>query len=97
MSGFKKFREEQNALRAHEQLLDKSKKKIITTMIGALADLESMLAYELGANPELHEKLRSSILDRGNNQIRNLEIDFGAYEIQLKKYVFMLPVTPKDK
>jgi len=96
MSGFKKFREDQNAIKANEQLFEKAKKKIITTMIGALADVESMLAYELGKDSELHEKLRSSILDRGNNQIRNLEVDFAAYEINLKKYVFMLPVQPKD-
>lgn len=95
--GFKKFREEQGSIRANEQLLDKAKKKIVTTMIGALADVELIMGDFLGSNPEVHEKLRSSILDRGNNQIRNLEIDFGGYEVNLKKYVFVLPVTPRNK
>lgn len=97
MSSFKKFREEQGSIRAKEKLLDQAKKKVTTTMIGALSDIESVLKEYLDMHPEIHDQLRSSILDRGNNQIRNLEIDFGGYDVTLKKFTFILPVKQKDQ
>ena len=95
MSGFKQFKEQQDSLRAKEKLLEQAKKKITTTMIGALSDLESLAADYLAAHPEIHEQLRSNILDRGNNQLRNLEIDFSYFDITIKKHTFILPVTQK--
>lgn len=95
MKNFKDIRNEQSSLRAKEKLLEQAKKKITTTMIGALSDLESILGDYLGSHPEVHDQLRSSILDRGNNQMRNLEIDFAGYEITLKKFTFVLPVVQK--
>lgn len=96
MSKFKQFRDEQSAIRAKEKLFELAKKKITTTMIGALSDLEAVAREYLELHPEIHEQLRSSILDRGNNQIRNLEIDFGGYDVTLKKYTFTLPVKARD-
>ena len=44
---------------------------------------------------EIFEDLRSEILDRGNNQIRNLESEFANYEIIWKKYSMKLPFVDK--
>jgi hypothetical protein len=50
-------------------------------MIGAISDIESLFPDAVRDNPELFQELRSSILDRGNNQIRNLENDLHDYNI----------------
>ena len=42
---------------------------------------------------ELYEKMRSEILDRGNNQARNLEAELAQYEVKWLKYNIKLPVT----
>ena len=60
------------------------KKKIETTMIGALASIEKYLGELWGHDlpdptpeqtqlKEVYEELRSEILDKGNTQIRNHE------------------------
>jgi len=43
---------------------------------------------------ELFEEVRSEILDRGNNQARNLEAEFANYEINWLRYQITLPVKP---
>lgn len=91
---------------SRERLLKATKKKIQTTMIGALHSIEQHfgflwnvesenLSMEQIQLKEIFEDLRSEILDRGNNQIRNLENEFTHYDIIWKKYSLKLPFTDK--
>ena len=87
-----------------DRLLKISKKKIQTTMIGALSTIEKHFGFLWGhesgqeLTPEqehvkqLFDEVRSEILDRGNNQARNLEAEFNHYEINWLRYQITLPV-----
>ncbi len=69
-------------------------------MIGAISDIESLFPDAVKDNPELFQELRSSILDRGNNQIRNLENDLYDYDINQKNSnlnTIYLPVKRKGQ
>ena len=92
-----------------ERLLKISKKKIQTTMIGALSTVEKYFGFLWGHESpdaltpeqehmkEVYEQVRSEILDRGNNQGRNLETEFMNYDISYLKYQITLPVKPLNK
>jgi hypothetical protein len=43
---------------------------------------------------EQFDEVRAEILDRGNNQIRNLEAEFTNYDINWLRYRMTLPVKP---
>ena len=87
-----------------DRLLKIGKKKIQTTMIGALSTIEKHLGFLWGyesSEPltpeqehlkELYEEVRSEILDRDNNQARNLEAEFANYDINWLRYQITLPV-----
>ena len=87
-----------------ERLLKISKKKIQTTMIGALSTVEKHFGFLWGhesSEPlspeqehlkEIYNEVRSEILDRGNNPARNLETEFAAYDINWLRYKITLPV-----
>ena len=90
-----------------ERLLKISQKKIQTTMIGALSTIEKYFGFLWGhetldgeLTPEQShmkqqfEEVRAEILDRGNNQIRNLEAEFVSYDINWLRYQMKLPVKP---
>jgi len=95
----KEFRDQRKKDASKEKLLKIAKKRIQTTMIGALFSIEETFGY-LWENDammkEVFEELRSEILDRGNNQIRALESDFSTYEIVWKKYSYQLPFKEKE-
>lgn len=92
-----------------DRLLKISKKKVQTTMIGALSTIEKHLGFLWGyessepLTPEqehlkqLYEEVRSEILDRGNNQSRNLEAEFANYDINWLRYQITLPVKNINK
>ena len=92
-----------------DRLLKISKKKVPTTMIGALSTIEKHLGFLWGyessepLTPEqehlkqLYEEVRSEILDRGNNQSRNLEAEFANYDINWLRYQITLPVKNINK
>lgn len=95
----KQSREQREKDVSKDRLLKSTKKRIQTTMIGALHSIEESLGFlwENDENmKEIFEELRSEILDRGNNQIRNLESDFSTYEIVWKKYSYQLPFKGKE-
>jgi len=89
-----------------DRLLKISKKKVQTTMIGALSTIERVFGFLWGHDEksdltpeqehmkELFEEVRSEILDRGNNQARNLEVEFANYEINWLRYHISLRVNP---
>ena len=93
-----------------DRLYQISKKKIQTTMIGALSSLEANFGFLWGigepddeitpeqlALKEIFEQVRSEILDRGNTQIRNLEAEISNYDINWKRYTINLPVVEKGE
>ena len=95
---------------SRDKLFKTAKKKIQTTMIGALSTIEETFGFlwgmglpeeEIGEQhrkvQELYEEARAKILDRGNTQIRNLELEFVNYDIQRKKYNISLPVAKKEE
>ena len=92
-----------------DRLLKISKKKIQTTMIGALSTVEKHFGFLWGHESpdaltpeqehmkELYDLVRSEILDRGNNQGRNLETEFMNYDINWLRYQITLPLKPLNK
>ena len=103
---YKRSREDRFKEVSRDALFKASKKKIQTTMIGALSTIEEYFGFLWGLDsdeekltPEqkhvrsIFEDIRAKILDRGNTQIRNLESEFVNYEISKKKYFINLPVA----
>ena len=92
-----------------DRLLKISKKKIQTTMIGALSTIEKhfgfLWGYEESDNltdeqkhmRDIFEEARSEILDKGNSQMRNLEAEFAQYDVKWLRYSMTLPVKTVDK
>tara|TARA_R110000824_G_scaffold13163_2_gene57254 strand:+ start:2473 stop:2853 length:381 start_codon:yes stop_codon:yes gene_type:complete len=108
---YKRSREDRYKEVSRDSLFKASKKKIQTTMIGALSTVEEHFGFLWGLDlddenltPEqkhvksIFEDVRAKILDRGNTQIRNLESEFVNYEISKKKYFINLPMAkPKGE
>lgn len=102
----KAARESRNKEVSRDKLFKTAKKKLQTTMIGALSTIEENFGFLWGLSipegerseeqrkiQELYEDARAKILDRGNTQIRNLESEFINYDITRKKYLINLPVS----
>ncbi len=98
------IREERRKEVSKDSLFKSCKKKIQTTMIGALDTIEkqfgflwafdnqSELTEEQKQLKEIYDEARAAILDKGNTQIRNLESEFAGYDITKKRYQISLPV-----
>ena len=96
-------------LSSRNRLFEICKKKITTTMIGALDTIEKKfgqywtpkdgqkMTNEQLAIKALYEEIRREILDRGNHQIRNLETELSQYDVEWKRYTLQLPVIKFDK
>ena len=94
---------------SNDRLLKICSTKVKTTMIGALDSIEKKLGKFWEVEPgekmtneqmylkKIYEEIRQEILDKGNNQIRNLESEFEQYDIEWKRYVLKLPVIQKPK
>lgn len=78
-------------------------KKITTTMIGSISDIEEFFGVlwdgqdskEKVKMRQLFEKLREKILDRGNNQIRSIKKVLDNYEIKPKTWTIVMPVKER--
>lgn len=104
----KNIREERRKEVSKDTLFKSCKKKIQTTMIGALDSVEKSFGFLWGFEDntdmspeqkhlkEIYEEARAKILDKGNTQIRNLEAEFASYEINKKRYQINLPVAGKN-
>jgi hypothetical protein len=68
------------------QLYSLLRKRIMTTMIGALASLEE---YKDIFEGDEYDELRKDILDKGHFQIREMEKDFYEFDIRYKPVYFM--------
>jgi hypothetical protein len=102
---YKKIREDQYKVDSKERLSKILKKKIQTTMIGALSSVEEHFAF-LWENcatedqkkfKELYDQVRSEILDKGNHQARNIDAELAQYEVNWLKYHLQIPVVPQQE
>jgi transcription termination factor Rho len=108
-SDYKKVRESKYKLDSKDRLSKIIKKKIQTTMIGALSSIEDNFGFlwdskdgeltkEQKAMKVLYEKVRSEILDRGNTQARNVDAELAQYDIEWLRYSMKIPVvSPNNK
>ncbi len=105
---YKTNKEDKYKESSKEKLYKIAKKKIETTMIGALSTVEKHLGFLWGhdsqedLSPEeqhiksIYDMIRSEILDKGNSQIRNLESEMSHYEIKWLRYHMNLPLMSMD-
>lgn len=104
-SDYKKAREIKLKAESKDRLSKILKKKIQTTMIGALSTIEENFGFlwnstgveltkEQAAMKELYNKVRSEILDKGNNQARNIDAELSQYEVEWLRYSVKMPVIP---
>lgn len=97
---YKKIREKKYKVESKDRLSKILKKKIQTTMIGALSSIEENLAFLWeNENPKftkedmknIYNKIRSEILDKGNNQARNVDAELSQYEVEWLRYSVKIP------
>lgn len=107
---YKKIRESKYKSDSKDRLSKILKKKIQTTMIGALSTIEENFGF-LWTNVDgkpltqdqetmkaMYNKVRSEILDRGNNQARNIDAELAQYEVEWMRYQMKMPViNPNNK
>lgn len=103
-SEYQKAREQKYKTDSKDRLSKIMRKKIQTTMIGALSSIEENFGFlwdgdtdEHKACKEIYEKIRSEILDKGNNQARNIDAELSHYDVEWLKYSITMPVITKNK
>ena len=96
-------RMEQYNIASKEKLSKILKKKIETTMIGALSSVEENLKFLLDEqNPqskemhEIYQNIRSEILDKGNRQIRNVDSELANYTVTCTRHQYHFPVLKRN-
>ena len=105
---YKEIRENKYKSDSKDRLSKILKKKIQTTMIGALSSIEehfgflwesedSSLNEQQKAMKELYNKVRSEILDKGNNQARNIDAELAQYDVEWLKFNIKIPVIPQKE
>jgi hypothetical protein len=104
---YKRAREEKYRSDSKHRLSKILRKKIETTMIGALSSIEEHFGFlwlenspysdeEKATMLDLYNKVRSEILDKGNTQSRNVDAELAQYEVKWQKYTMTIPVKPKE-
>jgi len=81
------------------------KKKVETTMIGALSSVEEHFSFlwtgentpEQKIMHDLFQKVRSEILDKGNTQARNIDAELAQYDVKWLRYTMNLPVVKQEE
>jgi hypothetical protein len=107
-SEYKKLREDKYKNDSKVRLSKILKKKVETTMIGALSSIEKHFGFlwmsESGdLTPEqkvmydLYQKVREEVLDRGNAQARNVDSELNQYEVNWLRYSSNIPVKKLEK
>ena len=99
---YKSLREEKYKHDSRDRLGKILKKKVETTMIGALSSIEENLGFLWNSNGNLteeqekiynlYQKIRSEILDKGNTQARNIDVELSQYDIKWLRYSVTIPV-----
>lgn len=104
---YKKMREMKYKTDSKDRLSKILKKKIQTTMIGALSSIEENFGFLWNGEgtvtvdqqviKNLYNKIRSDILDKGNNQARNIDAELAQYEVEWLRYSMKMPVIQQPK
>tara|TARA_Y100000592_G_scaffold20589_2_gene31598 strand:- start:2838 stop:3197 length:360 start_codon:yes stop_codon:yes gene_type:complete len=105
---YKSIRDQKYRSDSKERLAKILKKKVQTTMIGALSSIEEHFGFlwdfegEMSEQQklmyDLYQKLRSEILDKGNTQARNVDAELSQYDIKWLRYSVNIPVKePKSE
>lgn len=99
---YKSSREEKYKQESKDRLAKILKKKVETTMIGALSSVEQNFSYlwnhgeqmtpEQQKLYDLYQKIRSEILDKGNSQSRNIDVELAQYDVKWLRYSLSIPV-----
>lgn len=101
---YRKIRDQKHRTESKERLSKILKKKIETTMIGALSTIEENLGFlwddsDKSVSKEelkqIYNKIRSEILDRGNNQARNVDAELSNYDIAWLRYSIKIPFVQR--
>ena len=103
---YKSVREDKFKQDSRDRLSKIIKKKVETTMIGALSSIEDHFAFlwtskDGGMSPEqkimydTFQKVRSEILDKGNTQSRNVDAELAQYEVKWLRYQTNMPVISR--
>jgi hypothetical protein len=70
--------------------------KIRTAFIGALSAIEESVFYDMAKNDHVlfreFQAVRAKILNRGNEQIRDMEKEMGMYDIRMNRFQYTMPV-----
>ncbi|MBP02568.1 MAG: hypothetical protein CMM25_07140 [Rhodospirillaceae bacterium] len=107
-ANYKEMREEKYRADSRDRLSKILKKKIETTMIGALSSIEEHLGFLWNAKDgqltedqvymkDLYQKVRSEILDKGNTQARNVDAELSQYDVKWLKYTIKMPVIKQTE
>ena len=102
-SQYREARSEKYKYDSKDRLSKILKKKVQTTMIGAISSIEDHFSFLWNAEDsemteekkfmyEAFQKVRSEILDKGNTQARNVDAELNQYEIRWMKYSMDIPV-----
>ena len=106
-SEYQKTRDDKFKYDSKERLSKILKKKVETTMIGALSSIEehfsflwtgdgNVLTPEQKIMFDSFQKVRSEILDKGNTQARNVDAELSQYDVKWLRYSATMPVKSQD-
>jgi len=107
-SEYKSVREDKFRQDSRDRLSKILKKKVETTMIGALSSIEDHFSFlwsgeSGGLSPEqkmmydTFQKVRSEILDKGNTQARNIDAELAQYDVKWLRYQASMPVQTRKQ
>jgi hypothetical protein len=100
---YKQIRDDKYRQDSKDRLAKIVKKKVETTMIGALSSIEQNFGFLWTAEDgkltkeqqimfDIYQKVRSEILDKGNSQARNIDAELSQYDVNWLKYSITIPV-----
>ena len=106
-SEYKSMREDKYRVDSKHRLSKILKKKVQTTMIGALSSIEEHFSFlwsteDSEMTPEQQimydtfQKVRSEILDKGNTQARNVDAELAQYDVKWLRYQTSIPIKNQD-
>jgi transcription termination factor Rho len=104
---YKSAREDKYRHDSKERLSKILKKKVETTMVGALSSIEDHFSFlwtsegnELTPEQKImfdtFQRVRSEILDKGNTQARNIDAELNQYDVKWLRYSINMPVKLQD-
>ena len=105
---YKSVREQKYKSDSKTRLKNNIEKKIRTAMIGSLDVFETKLGFLWGEDSpfteeeraeieRLYKEARSEILDKGNNQIRNVSAELAEYDVTWNRHQVEIPLRLQAK